>query len=148
VFGAAQPIYTAGPVMAGGTSDPLPERTVVISGEGVVRTPSAAALGPQRRPVAPAHQPISGGSRYALAALTRAAANIASADSRHPCIIEECRGLARLVHAGLLTKSAFRAVVTEAARCAGKEDEAEIESCIAWGLANPGTGKTPEPRHG
>ncbi len=42
----------------------------------------------------------------------------------------------------------MRAVVMEASRRAGKEDETEIKRCIEWGLANPSTGKLPEPRRG
>lgn len=116
VFGAAQPIYTAAPVMAGGAPDPLPQRIVVMPGAAIVQAPSASALAAPPRPQAAAYQPVGGTSRYVLAALSRAAANIASADKRHPCIVAECRGLARLVHAGLLDESALRAVVMEAAR--------------------------------
>lgn len=146
VFGAAQPIYTAAPLMAAGLPDPLPERIVVIPGEPMILAPSALELAPPAKPVSPG--PPLAGNRYALAALTRAAANIATAEKRHPRIIAECRGLARLVHAGLLTESALRAIVMEAARRAGKQDETEIASCIAWGLANPSTGKIPEIGHG
>ena len=66
------------------------------------------------------------------------------ASKRHPTIISECRGLARLVSAGLLLESDLRAVVLKAAEAAGKDDEEEINRCIAWGLANPSNGAVPE----
>lgn len=149
VFGAAQPIYTAAPLMAGGAPAPLAERIIVVSGEPLVNAPSPEALTPPPRP-----RPGTGPtrpqdvSRYVEAALIRAAAAIANAPKRHPRIIAECRGLARLVRARLLAESAMRAVVTEAARRAGKEDADEIGACLAWGLANPSTGELPEAHHG
>ncbi len=155
LFGAAQPIYTAAPVMAGGAIDPLATRIAVISGRALL---TAGAIPPHPPPRTPApgeihalagsHRAEHLSGRYAHAALIRAATNIATADKRHPCIIRECTGLARLVHAGLLAESAMRAVVTEAARRAGKEDGSEISSCIAWALAHPSTGKLPEARRG
>ena len=81
-------------------------------------------------------------------ALVRVAANIMAAGKRHPVIVRECAALARFVRAMLLSETVMRGVVMEAARRAGKEDEAEIARCIAWGLANPSTGKLPEARRG
>ncbi len=125
----------------------------MVPGPALVTAPSAEALAPPRRlpnPEAPslAHRGEHRAERYARVTLERAAVNIARADKRHPCIVRECAGLACLVHAGLLAEAAMRAVVMEAARRAGKEDEAEIARCIAWGLANPSTGKLPELRRG
>ena len=59
---------------------------------------------------------------------------------RHPAILAECRGLDRFVRAGLLTESDLRAVIGRAAQAVGKDDEAEIASCVAWGLLHPSAG--------
>ena len=150
MFGAAQPIYTARPILADGAADPLARRLVVIPGAALVRTPSAEALAPPpARPWGGVRAPFAKcapATAYARNALIRAAGNIISAGKRHPVIVRECAGLARLVHAGLLSEGELRAVVTGAAMRAGKEDAREINSCIAWGLAHPSAGKLPEPR--
>ena len=73
------------------------------------------------------------------AALVRAAHRISTTQhpGRHPIIVGETSRLARFVEAGLLTGSVIAAVVREAARHAGKDDEGEISAATAWGLANP-----------
>ena len=149
VFGAAQLIYTARPVLAPGMRDPVPDRLALLPGAAEVVTPPPGALAPPRRvtPPRPLHPAHTG--RYARAALVRASDRIMHSEKRHPTIISECRGLARLVAAGLLPVSDLHAVVMAAARAAGKDDEEEISKCIAWGLAHPGDGLVPEVnRHG
>jgi hypothetical protein len=148
VFGAAQPIYTARPVLGDGLVDPVPHRLALLPGSPMVRAPAHEALAPPLRPATPpvvihlAHV-----DHYARAALARAADRIMHASKRHPTIISECRGLARLVHARLLPEADLRAVVLKAAAVAGKDDAREIENCIAWGLENPSDGKVPEVRN-
>jgi hypothetical protein len=145
VFGAAQLIYTAAPIMGAGQADPIPVRLLVLDGDPVVTVPSAAALAPpQRAETAPIVLHHSHVNRYARAALVKAADRVMRADKRHPAIIAEARGLARLVKAGMLPENDLRTVLIAAARSAGKDDTAEVEKCIAWGLANPSAGATPE----
>ena len=145
VFNAAQPIFTAAPVLAEGVADPIPVRLVLLPGEPVVNVPRAEELAPPPRAEGPPLQVHAGHvDRYARAALVKAADRIKNASKRHPTIISECRGLARLVSAGMLTESDLRAVVLEAAKAAGKDDRDEIKNRIAWGLANPSNGKVPE----
>jgi hypothetical protein len=146
VFGAVQPIYSAAPVFEG-MADPLPHRLLALPGAPLVPVPSPAALAPSPRPPAPPPvlHPIQGG-RYVRAALERAAGRIATAEKRHPAIVAEARGLARLVRAGLLDEKQMSAVLTAAAEAAGKDDADEIAACIAWGLDNPSPGPVPELR--
>jgi hypothetical protein len=149
VFGAAQIIYTAAPVVAPRAVDPLPVRLALRAGVGTAVVPPPEALAAPARPnPAPPRLPSHTTAPYVRAALVRAADRIMHAELRHPTIISECRGLARLVHAGLLAESDLRAVVESAAREAGKDDADEIASCIAWGLAHPGNGGVPELVHG
>ncbi len=145
VFGAAQLIFTAAPVLADGVADPIPARLLLLPGEPAVMVPTAEALAPPPRREGPPPQVHAAHvHHYARAALVKAADRIMHASKRHPTIISECRGLARLVSAGLLPESDLRAVVLKAAEAAGKDDEDEIMKCIAWGLANPSNGKVPE----
>ena len=157
VFGAAQLVYTAAPVMAGGAPDPLPERLVVVPGAPMVKVPAPDRLAPPPRrlgggagavgaPAAVGADTVT--DRYVRAALVRAAANILAADRRHPAIVRECAGLARLVQAGRLSEAALRAVIVSAAARAGKEDAGEIEACVAWGLAQACAGGLVGARHG
>jgi len=150
VFGAAQIIYTAAPLVAAGAIDPLPVRMAVLSGTTSVLVPPVEALAPPPRPTAPPMR-LKGSmsaNGYARAALVRAADRIMRAEKRHPVIVAECRRLARLVRTGLLSESELRAVVEHAARAAGKDDADEIASCIAWSLAHPSEGRVPEIANG
>jgi hypothetical protein len=146
VFGAAQVIYTAAPIVADGGGDPLPERLTVLPGIACVPVPLPEMLAaPPRRAAAQVH--LAGhlsANRYARAALVRAADRILRADKRHPAIVAECCSLARLVHAGMLAEGDLRAVIERAAQAAGKDDIDEISSCIAWGLAHASEGNVPE----
>ena len=148
VFGAVQPIYTSAPVFAPGMVDPLPARLVALDGRPVVDVPTVAELAPVPPPVrvAPAFMPRPGaGPAYARRALVRAVDRITGGGARHPAIVSEARSLARLIPTGLLTEGELRAVLHAAARQAGKDDAAEVESCIVWGLANPfSNGRLPE----
>lgn len=53
-------------------------------------------------------------------------------------VAETCR-LARFVAPGLLTGDVIGQVVRKAAQHAGKDDEAELDAAIAYGLDNPWT---------
>jgi len=150
IFSAAQVIYTAAPLIADGAVAPLPVRMSVLPGATSVPVPPPEALAAPPRPAAsPLRLPgrLSAG-RYARAALVRAADRTMRADKRHPVVISECCGLARLVDAGMLAESELREVVERAARAAGKDDADEIASCIAWGLAHPSEGRVPEMANG
>ena len=154
VFGAAQLIYTAKPLFAPGCADPLPARLLVLDGaEHVMPPPPAMPAAPQSPPPRPSlivrHAPDRGAA-YTRKALARAVMRITGGGNRHPAIVSEARSLGRLVPAGLLTIAELKAVLHQAAKQAGKDDEAEVEACIEWGLANPFTdGRLPEDvRHG
>lgn len=143
IFAPAQPIYTAAPIFTD-MSDPLPHRLHRLAGRPMVPTPSPAALAPSRRP-APAGVPVAtaaGASRYALAALTRAAARVASAGigGRHPAALAGAWGLAPLVRAGLLSEGEVKRALGDAIQHVGK-DRSEADEIVAWALANrPETG--------
>lgn len=148
VFNAAQPIYTAAPVFAPGCSDPLPARMLVLDGAAVVTPPTPAALAPPPpQPRSDASVPASPGTgaAYARKALAHAVARITGGGNRHPAIVSEARSLARLVTAGLLVEAELRTVLHAAAKQAGKDDETEIDACIAWGFDHPfADGRVPE----
>ena len=144
VFGAVQPIYTAAPVLAPGMSDPLPTRLLFMPGHPAVNVPLPETLAPPSRAAArlPEMQPLQA-HRYAVAALEAAAGRIATAAKRHPTLIAEARNLARFVDAGLLTAADLRLALARAAEAAGKDDAAEVASCIDWGLSNPSSAPLP-----
>ena len=144
VFGAVQPIYTAAPVIAEGAADPLPTRLLAIAGKPVVAVPPPEALTPPAPVVGATSCTVVLPSRahpYVRRALERAAHRIANSmhPGRHPTIVGETTRLARFVEPGLVTRDSIAAVVRAAARQAGKDDEAEIDACIAWGLEHPWT---------
>ncbi len=149
VFGAAQPIYTARPVMVGDGVEAIPDRLTMLPGKPEVAIPSSQELKlpsryqPPLKKIHPAQV-----SHYARAALVKAADRIMHASKRHPTIIAECRGLARLVFAGLISEDDLRAVVMAAAEHAGKDNQDKIASCVAWGLAHPAGGPIPETPNG
>ena len=146
VFGAAQIIYTALPVFAGGAADPLPQRLIVVAGKPYVRVPPAASLmHPKREPAVRAssfgaYAPINPGasSRYSAAALNRATARVARAHEgdRHSTLLTEARGLTLLVGRRVLTERAVAVALTGAAELAGLPSE-EAADLIAWALAHP-----------
>lgn len=144
VFGAAQPIFTAAPVLAPGMCDPLPARLLFMPGRAAVAVPSPETLAPPPRPSTPPPEmrPLQA-HRYARAALETAAGRIATAAKRHPTLIAEARNLARFVQAGLLTVADMRAGLARAAEAAGKDDAKEVAACIDWGLANPSSAPLP-----
>jgi len=152
VFGAVQPIYTAAPVLAAGMADPVPERLLFLPGRATVLVPPPDALAPPLprvlpvKPTRPDHA-----NAYVRAALDRAASRVSSMNpgGRHVAIIAETCALARFVGAGLLTGAQVAEVMHTAAKKAGKDDTAEVDACIAWGLNNPRTNAPmPEARHG
>jgi hypothetical protein len=138
LFRAAQVNYTAAPIFAAGATDPLRSRIVRLPGQHrIIQAPSVAALAPVPRPAASnSSGSVSGGSRYALAALTRACGNIARQPegTRHPTAVAEAWGLARLVKGGLLTESEVARAVDGALRSAGKPD-GEGQAIVAWAVA-------------
>lgn len=152
VFSSAQVIYTAAPIFGPGVSEHLPQRIALYPGEQCLLCPSAEELAPPPPKPPPPREAIAtpvGGEPYVRKALERAADAILSAGEgkRHPTLAAEARSLARLVKEGLLREADLRSVLTRAAEHAGKTDADEIESCIAWGLANPSNGALPEARN-
>lgn len=147
VFGAVQPIFTAGPLLAPGMSDPLPARLLFMPGRAAVAVPSPEALIPPPRPTTPPPEmrPMQA-DRYTRAALEAAAGRIATAAKRHPTIVREACNLARFVNAGLLAAGDMRAGLARAAEAAGKDDAAEVAACIDWGLSNPSSSPLPAVR--
>lgn len=151
IFGGAQCIYVASPVFETPRTDHLPLRLTELPGADCALVPSPDDLAPPPRPLPPPRQPITDamGTRYARAALTSAADRIlrAGEGNRHPTIVAEGRGLARLVEAGMLSQADVVAVLCAAAHAAGKEDPHEIASAIAWAFDNPSAAGLPEVRH-
>ena len=155
VFGAVQPVYTAGPALAPGVSDPMPVRLHVLPGRPVVMVPPPETLAPPP-PATPQRSAAvnseAASNAYVRAALVRGAHRISTTPpgGRHPTIVGETCRLARFIADGHLTADAIARVVREAAKQAGKDDEAEVDAAIAYGLANPWTaGRMPgEARHG
>ena len=155
VWRPAQPIYTAAPVFTPGRAEHLRQRIYMMPGspwEPWLVCPSAEALAdPPPQPQPPPERIARGrhANAYVDAALAKAADAIIGAGEgkRHDTIISESRALSRLIVAGLLAEKDLAEVVKRAAEAAGKTDLAEIESCIAWGLANPSAAKLPEIRH-
>jgi hypothetical protein len=147
VFGAVQPIYTAAPVFAPGVCDHLPQRIFERSGQPLVTVPSPQDLLPPSRPEATVCPVLRKGSAradlYVRAALTIAGKRIIAAGQRHPAILSEACGLARLVKAGLLGRSELKSLLWQAAQQAGKDDEAEIDRILDFGLSQADT--TPLP---
>lgn len=155
VFGAVQPIYSAAPALAPGVADPIPDRLQVLPGRPVVDVPPPEALAPPPVAAVPRIAFASSAARgdaYVRAALVRGAHRISTTapGGRHPTIVGETCRLARFVADGHLTASAIAEVVRAAAKQAGKDDEAEVDAAIAYGLANPWTaGRMPgDARHG
>ena len=148
VFSAAQVIYTSAPALADGAADPLPARLVRLPGVGELQCPAPEALAPPVRPVGqPVRLSADGAGRYARKAVRSAVTRILTAPKRHPVILSEARGLARLVHGGLLPESDMRQAIHAAAAERDKPAD-EIDAVIAWALLNPANGTIPELRHG
>jgi hypothetical protein len=147
VFETAQLIYTAAPVFARGVRDHLPERITSLPGAEEVEAPPAEELQPPPRQ-APYVLPSlwQGSARsdlYVRAALSSAFDRIITASKRHPVILSEACGLARFVHAGLLTCSNLKSVLWEAAQRAGKTDENEIDRILEFALVHSSVAQLP-----
>ena len=152
VWRTVQPIYTAAPVFESGRAEHLPSRLLLLPGEDWLACPPAEDLAdPPPQPQTPPERVARGrhANAYVDAALAAAADAIISAGEghRHGTIIRESRNLARLVAAGLLAEKDLAEVLIRAAERAGKIDAEEIQSCIAWGIANPSNAKLPEMPH-
>jgi hypothetical protein len=147
IFGAAQVIYTAAPIFNHGICDHLPGRIIELPGRPLVGVPPPETLRPPPPSTTPARPILSQGSAradlYVRAALTHAASRIIGSGRRHPVILSEACGLARLVNAGLLGRSEMKAVLWQAAQQAGKDDEAEIDRLVDFGMDHANT--TPLP---
>lgn len=147
VFSAAQLIYTAAPVLAA-ARDPLPVRLASLPGAAELRCPSPAALVPRQMRAA-GHVTVTSktATAYAAKALRGAVVRILGAEKRHPTILAEARGLARLVRAGMLAESDMRNALHAAAADRDKSRD-EVDSILAWAMANPSNAAVPEMRHG
>lgn len=148
VFNAVQPIYTAAPIFVGGGADHLPRRLVFLPGRRWVDVPEPAPPDPApepcpKPPASPSWQGSARGAVYLRAALYSAVQRILGADRRHPAILTEARGLARLVHAGMLDLAVMERVLRDAAYGAGKHDEAEITRIINFAMAHPSDARLP-----
>jgi hypothetical protein len=148
VFGAAQVVYTAAPLLEAGAADPLPARLMVLPGAAeAVRVPPPLALAPPPLALAPPPRVLparpprrilgdDGRDRYAAAALARAAAAVAGAPpgGRHAAAVRDAWSLAHLVRDGLLTGAEVRHAIGGAIEAAGKE-RGEGEEAAAWAVA-------------
>ena len=140
VFSAAQIIYTAAPLFAVGATDPVPQRLLMMPGaRDSVAVPAAAVLVPQR-PTIPNSRwsEAPGTTRYGFAALVAATARVARAPDglRHPTLLAEARGLARLVTQGLLAERSVAEALAGAAAMSGLPAE-EAAAAIAWAMTHP-----------
>ncbi len=143
VFRPAQVIYTAPPLFDAGVSDPLAERLIMMAGRlDEVQVPSESALAPPARKTAIRGPAIgaAGESRYGSAALISATARVARAGqgARHPTLLAEAMGLARLVARGLLSENTVIRALGGAAEMVGLP-EVEAANAITWALAHPGS---------
>jgi hypothetical protein len=147
VFRTVQPIYTAAPVFECGARDHLPVRLAMLSGAELVAVPPPEILSPPPLwPPAPMPQPSdTRAARYASAALRNAASRIlvAGVGHRHDRILQEARGLARFIAAGLLTARTVSEALMSAGCAAGKPKD-EIAAVIEWAIAHPSVTALPE----
>jgi hypothetical protein len=140
VFSPAQITYTAAPLFAVGAVDPVPNRLMLFAGaRNLVPVPAIAALVPPRPAIPSRRTPANGDpgtGQYGFAALAAATSRVARAPDglRHPTLLTEARGLARLVAHRLLTKRAVTEALAGAAAMAGLP-AAEAAAAIAWALA-------------
>ena len=146
VFRPAQVIYTAAPVFQD-CDDHLPRRIGSVRGSDTpVQVPAPLALAPAARREAKPLPGVdrAGASSYAWAALRNAKARVAGAaiNNRHPTCVQESRGLARLVEAGLLNRSQVIRAMGEALEEAGKTRD-EGEAIAEWGLSHPSAAQLP-----
>ena len=146
VFRTVQPIYTAAPVFAEGMQDHLPTRIAAMPGAAAVAVPSPPDLiPPAPKPPPPLPRPTdSGAGRYAFAALANAAARVqrASVGDRHKTLLREAAGLARFIHAGLLSSGDVSGTLHGAGASAGKPEK-EIARIVRWAMDHPSTASLP-----
>jgi hypothetical protein len=147
VFRTVQPIYTAAPVFQCRVRDHLPVRLAILPDAELVAVPAPEALKPPPpRPPAPLPQPgDTRAARYASAALRNATSRIHAAGigRRHGRILQEARGLARFIAAGLLTARTVSDALIGAGCAAGKPED-EIAAVIEWAIAHPSVAALPE----
>jgi len=148
VFNPVQPIYTAAPIFADGIAEHLPYRLIEWPGGQWLQCPSAEELTPPPRPtpeyVAPVAVSRSARARlYVEGAMNKAGERIRNASQRHPTILQEACSLARFVKAGMIAKSDLHNLLWNAAQSAGKDDEAEIERMVTFGIDHPDSAPIP-----
>jgi hypothetical protein len=150
VFRTVQPIYVAAPIFYAGAVDPLPQRLLLLPGQcETVEAPDAMALAPP--PPRPATQPRplpdrSRAGRYALAALSRAAAAITRGDGgRHMVAMREALSLARLVRGGLLSEAEVTRAIDGALRVPERNTAiSEAADVVAWAMQHAAERPLPE----
>jgi hypothetical protein len=145
VFGAAQPIYTAGPIFEG-RPDHLRERLVMLPGRPVVEVPPGldTKRPPPGTPIPSVPRPKpkprpgggGGGRRYAAAALRNATVRVAGApeSARHATALLEACGLARFVERGEITEAEAIRAMDGGLVLAGKP-AGEGASLVRWALS-------------
>ena len=118
VFGAAQPIYTAAPLFRG-MPDPLPHRTVILSGTEWVAAPSEAALAPPSP-----RMPSRAFGRAATARLTGLLFSVRSAPEgeRHTTLYWAACRAGEMVRDGDVCAGEVIEALTRAAMDAGAKD--------------------------
>jgi hypothetical protein len=109
--------------------------------------PDPAALAPPapRATIAMPAPDSPGSGQYASRALASAATRVrmAGIGNRHPTILNEARGLARFIKAGLLTEHAVTVTLIGAGEDNDKPRD-EIEAIITWALDHPSSTTLPE----
>lgn len=136
VFGAAQPIFTAAPLFAGGGADHLPRRLLRMNaGYGAVPVPPPLALLPAPRLLPPPRRRGEGtvdGAQDRLCALARFAGE-APRQQRNRSLYWAASRAAEMVASGLAAPADAMRILVEAGRGAGLE-EREAAATVASGL--------------
>ncbi|MFC7538817.1 hypothetical protein ACFQU2_04215 [Siccirubricoccus deserti] len=150
VFRTVQPIYVAAPIFDAGALDPLPQRLLLLQGQReTVEAPDATTLAaPPPRPAAtPRPLPdASRAGRYALVALSRAAAAITRGDGgRHMVALREAMSLARLIRAGLLSETEVTRAIDGALQVPERNTAiTEAADVVAWAMQHAAERPLPE----
>lgn len=141
LFGAAQPIYTAAPILDEAVVDPLSERLIRLP-HGTAQVPVPTLPEPEPRPEPPPVRPAIGLSPYAAAALENACRRIEDAKKGEVdrAINGAAYGIGRLAGAGAIPEVFARRVLHHAAAKIpgyGKRDASKVDRSFTEGLRNP-----------
>lgn len=135
VFGAVQPIYTAGPILSAGVADPCPSRFVRLPGLEALPVPDL----PPPAPTAPrSATPLQTDAATGLLARVLFQLRTASEGQRHYRLRAAAFTLGGLLDAGGIQKREAADALLDAVRAAGGAavNERNAVQTIIWGLEN------------